>query len=294
MNFTIDTTDLDRVRRAYAQFSDRRFAAGLATALTRTAQAVQAAQRAEMLDVFDRPTDRTLGSVFVRPATAARLESVVGVADGSFSVGGLGRAPLNWLRWQISGGARTLKAFEKRLVSAGAMPDDFRAVPGKFARLDAFGNISGGQLRQIFSQLRIELSSGAKSTLPNVSGADRRLVAAAGRRSGFVGPLQRGSVADARRGVNRVDAAYRRAGGQFVAFPRGRGKLLPGIYQVRATAFGRSDPKPVIIYVRSALYEARRFDFPFVSQLAVQRHLPVEVKRAMEDQLRRWAAKYGG
>lgn len=294
MNFTIDTTDLERVRRSFEQFSDRRFAAGLATALTLTGKAVQQAQQAEMQDVFDRPTRWTLGSVYLRPASAARLEAVVGIMDNPFG----GRPPIKWLRWQIRGGLRTPTGLERRLMAAGAMPDDMRLVPGRFARLDAYGNISTGQIRQILSQLRIELSSGATSALPRVSGADRRLIARARRSSGFVGPISGSALKDARSRVNRVNAAYKRAGGQFVAFPLGRGKLRPGVYQVRdfggASGLGRSDPRPVLIFVSKAQYEAGRYDFDYVSQLAIRRHLPAQIDAAMADQLRRWQRKYGG
>jgi hypothetical protein len=291
MNFTIDTTDLERARRSFEQFSDRRFAAGMATALTLTGKAVQDAQQREMQDVFDRPTRWTLGAVYVRPASATRLEAIVGIMDNPFG----GRPPIKWLHWQIRGGLRTPTALERRLMSAGAMPDDMRMVPGRFARLDAFGNISTGQIRQILSQLRIELSSGAKSTLPRVSGADRRLIARARRSSGFVGPLSGTAVKNARAKVNRVDAAYRRAGGQYIALPYGRGKLRPGVYQVRDFGgAGRADPRPVLIFVSRAQYEAGRYDFDYVSELAIRRNLPAQVDAAMADQLRRWASKYQG
>jgi hypothetical protein len=168
---------------------------------------------------------------------------------------------------------RTPKAFERALMRAGAMPDDMRAVPGKFARLDAFGNISAGQIRQILSQLRIELSSGATSVLPRVLAADNKATTKAKQR--------------------RIASAYRRAGGQYVAFPRGRGKLRAGIYLVRFSGFGRADPQPVLIFVTKADYETGRYDFHYVSQLSVERNLPAQVDAAMQDQLRRWAAKQG-
>lgn len=270
MNFTIDTRDLEQARRSFSRFSDRRFNGGLATALTRTAQAVKLAQQAEMRDVFDRPSPYTLGAVFVDRARVDKLEARIGIAD---SPGGRGRAPIKYLRWQIGGGLRTPKAYESALIRAGAMPDDMRTVPGRFARLDAYGNISAGQVRQILSQLRIELSSGATSALPRVVPADNDATRKAKQR--------------------RIKAAYSRAGGQYVAFPNGRGKLRAGIYQVRSTAFGRTDPKPVLLFVTQAQYEAGRYDFDYVSRLAIERNLPREVDAAMADQLRRWADKYG-
>lgn len=268
MNFTIDTTDLRRAGSAFARFSDRRFNAGLATALTRTALAVQAAQQAEMRDVFDRPTRYTLQSVFVSPARADNLAARVGIKDDYTR-----RSPIKWLRWQIDGGTRTPKAFELLLMRSGAMPQGMVTVPGRAVRLDAFGNISTGQLRQILSQLRIEPTSGVTSTLPRITSAD--------------------TPASRKAKERRIKSAYQRAGGQYVAFPNGRGKLKPGIYQVRSTGFGRTDPKPVLVFVSKATYEAGRYDFDYVSQLAINRNLQREVDTAMAQQLKRWADKYG-
>jgi hypothetical protein len=284
MKYTIDTSELEKLRASFSVFSDRRFRAGLAQAATATAQAVRLDQQREMRDVFDRPTAFTLGQVYVRRADANNLTAEVGISDAPYRVG--------YLKWHVFGGQRTRTRFEKLLISAGAMPGDRYAVPGKFARLDAYGNISAGQIRQILSQLRIEPTQGATSALPRITAGDKRLVANARRGSGFVGPLSGSAVKDARARINRVNAAQRKAGGEFVAFPNGRGKLPPGIYQVRATAFGRSDPKPVIVFVTRARYEAGRLDFDYVSQISVARNLPAQVNAAMADQLRRWRAKY--
>ena len=86
----------------------------LATALTRTAVQVKAAQQAEMRDSFDRPTPYTLGAIFMTPATAASMVATVGVKDQASG----GRAPLAWLRWQIYGGLRRLTGFEKALINS--------------------------------------------------------------------------------------------------------------------------------------------------------------------------------
>jgi hypothetical protein len=285
MIYEIDTTDLERVRQSYAQFSDRRFAAGLATAPTAVAQGVREDEQREIRDVFDRPTPFALGQIYVQRATAASLQAEVGVSDWPFTVG--------FLKPHIFGGSRRLKRFERLLISAGAMPDDTFAVPGQFAKLDAYGNMSTGQLRQVLSQLRIEPTQGATSALPSVSGAERRMLRNARPGSGFVGPMSASARKTAQAKLRRVETAYRRAGGRFVAFPYGRGKLPPGIYQITQFArLGRSDPRPILIFVTRAMYEAQRFDFFYVSKLGVQRRLGPAVDAAMADQLRRWAAKY--
>lgn len=272
--------DTSQVMRAAAQVADLpkrvRFAA--VKAITATAKAVQEAEQREMRDVFDRPTPYTLGSLFVRPATMDMPQATVGLKD---NVAG-SRSAVSWLRWQIYGGLRTMTALERRLVSAGAMPNDMRAVPGRFARLDAFGNMSTGQIRQMLSQLRIELSTGATSALPNLSTEERSALKQS-KVSGMkaLTNRQQSFAKDAVAKQRRITSAYKRAGGQFVAFPYGRGKLLPGIYQVRATAFGRTDPKPVMIFVTRASYEAGRFDFHYVADLTVRRQLQVNIDAAM-------------
>lgn len=257
MNPTIDITSLQRVVDELKEWPKQaRFATALA--LTRTAQQVQKAEVAEMRDSFDRPNPFTLRSVFLQGAKPGNLQAVVGIKDNSQSQG---REAIQWLRWQIYGGLRTMTGYEKLLRGAGAIPGDMRAVPGKFAKFDSYGNVSRGQLVQILSQLRIDTYSGSTRSLPTLQFDDNRKTLLAKR-----GTIRR---------------AYRRAGGQYVAFPNGRGKLAPGIYQVRATAFGRTDPKPVLIFVKHAAYE-KRFDFYGAARFAIQRHLPVEMRRAVD------------
>ncbi|MEY2685806.1 MAG: hypothetical protein RL375_4 [Pseudomonadota bacterium] len=260
MRIEIDTKAIDEAVRQVAELPKQlNFATALA--LTRTAQRVADAERAEMRDSFDRPTPFTLGAVFVRPAKPSNPEAIVGIKNDS----GGARPPVNWLRWQIYGGLRTQTAYERLLVGNGAMRNSDRMVPGRFARLDAFGNISRGQLVQILSQLRIESSTGSARGLPRLAFEDTKR--------------------DRNRKKGVIRRAYQRAGGQYVAFPNGRGKLLPGIYQVRATAFGRSDPRPVLIFVSKASYEAGRFDFEYTARTAVQRHLQAEVQAAVAQTL---------
>ncbi len=269
---TIDATELQTKLIEPLNGSDLRVRNAVATALTRTAIAARDAERAEMLDVFDRPTPFTLGSLFVKPAEGAKVlntlvnnpgggqslvpaglggvEAVMGLKD---NVGGA-RPAFSWLRWHIKGGLRTQTAYERRLTAAGAMRSDQRAVPGRFARLDAFGNISRGQLVQILSQLRIDSSSGSTRSLPRIL------------------PTDNDKTQRAKRGTIR--RAYNRAGGQFFALPNGRGKLPPGIYQARQFANGRSDPRPILLFVSRAQYEAERFDFFYVAELTIRRELP--------------------
>jgi hypothetical protein len=252
MRLTFDTSAIQRQLIDPLLGSPQRLRNAVATALTRTAIAVREAQRAEMRDVFDRPTPFTLGSLFVQPASGDQAvpEARVGIKD---NVGGA-RSAWSWLRWQVLGGMRTNTAFERKLIAAGAMRDGDRMVPGRYAKRDAFGNVSRGQLVQILSQLRIDSTIGSTRSLPRLDFNDRKI--------------------DRNRKLRSIRAAYKRAGGQYLALPNGsaRGKLLPGIYLV--DRFNRQDILPVLIFVSKAQYEARRFDFSYVAELAIQRNLP--------------------
>ncbi len=281
MKVTFDASQIDALTARLQGLPDR---AGrtVRTALTRTGQQVLKAEVKEMRDVFDRPTPYTLNGLFLRPATASEPEAIVGIkGDGA-------RPAIKYLRWQIYGGNRTLKAFEKALVAGGAMRSSDRAVPGKFAKLDSFGNVSAGQIVQILSQLRIDTTVGSTRSLPRLTSGDRAVLrqTAAFKQRRLTGPVNRSDAKLAQAKVRRIKSAYTRAGGQFVAFPNGRGKLLPGVYQIRQFAAGRADPKPVLIFVPRASYEAERFDFFYTAQLAVERSLPQEIERAFDETLK--------
>jgi hypothetical protein len=228
----------------------------LATALTRTAVQVKAAQQAEMRDSFDRPTPYTLGAIFMTPATAASMVATVGVKDQASG----GRAPLAWLRWQIYGGLRRLTGFERALVRAGAMDGGDRSVPAAYAKLDAFGNLSRGQMAQVLSQLRVETGRlGSSRTLPTFVFGD--------------------SKADRNRKRNAMVSQYRRAGGEFLALPYGRGKLKPGLYLI--DRFNRKDVQPVLRFVSKAAYQPGLYDFFGSARYVIDRELQPQVSRAV-------------
>lgn len=260
------TSNIDEVRKQFAEFSDRRFAASMATALTRTAVQVRDAVQAEMPRVLDRPTPYTLRQLRYVPARADRLAAAVGfnvvnVTDerGStiaFRELGPGETPAGkYLTPQIEGGTRRLKRLEVALRAVGALPDGWLAVPGQGANLDAYGNVSRGQVVQVLSQLRIQLVAGSNR---NMSG-------------------------DARKQI----AAQRKAGGRFFVVNPGQGKLQPGIYQ---REFIGRNITPVFIFVRSANYK-RRFDFDGLSRRVADATLPQEIDRALAESLSRLRAR---
>ena len=266
MRITIES-NVDELRAKFAEFSDRRFKAALATGLTRTAVQVRNVVQAELPRVLDRPTPYTMRQLRYVPATADRLASAVGFnvvsvqdergATIGFRDLGPGETPAGkYLTPQIEGGQRRAKRLEEALRAAGALPPGWRVVPGQGAPLDAYGNVSRGLVVQVLSQLRIQLVAGSNRNLSQ----------------------------DKRRSI----AAQRKAGGRFfVVQPGQRGKLQPGIYQ---REFIGRNIAPIFIFVRSASYR-QRFDFDGISRREADRVLPQEIDRALSESLQRLRAR---
>ena len=117
-----------------------------AMALTRTAQAIPAAMGREAGSVFDRPRPFTTGAgaMYVKSATKQSLTAEAGYKD----------IQARYLKWQIGGGARVQKGFERALAGLGLLPAGYLTTPGEGIKLDAFGNIPRAQLAQILGQLK--------------------------------------------------------------------------------------------------------------------------------------------
>jgi hypothetical protein len=173
-----------------------------------------------------------------------------------------------------------VKRFEKALKAAGAMPYGWQSVPAAGARLDAYGNMSRGQIAQILSQVGTELTAGYTRTLPRLRGDED---------------------AKAKRQIqNKRRRAFGRAGGQYVAIPRRKGKLAAGIYLAQARDFGarwglgRSGRlTPVLIFVRATTYRPR-FDFYGTVQESVAQTLPRHYSQAIAEHAARVAAANRG
>ena len=219
-----------------------------ALALTRTAQFVQRKIREEIPRVFDRPTPFTLNSTYVQPATKQRLYSMVLIRE---QVNGR-VAPIRYLQPQIYGGTRGRKSFEQRLIAAGRMPPNTYVVPGRAAPLDRYGNISGGQIQRILSDLQAQFD-----------------------------PTQNTPARGAR--------GRRRNRGSFYFStwpPRPRVQhLKPGIYLRTPEGL-----KPIMMFVRRANYRRRLRYFEIADQTARMR-FPIEfslaLRRAIETSRRR-------
>lgn len=162
---TIDVrADVAALTRSLNDVQRKQIPFATALALTRTAFSARDDVKAEMARVFDRPTPFTLNSVFAKPATKDKLEYRVFLRDEAFK----GTAPAEYLQPQIEGGSRTPKRFERAIQRGGILSRGRLAVPGKRARLNAYGNQPRGQITKILSQLRA-----SPDPLQNATGSKR-------------------------------------------------------------------------------------------------------------------------
>jgi hypothetical protein len=231
---------------AFVQAGKKQLTSATRVALNRTADKAVKAEQHEMRDVFRSPTPYTLSSVRMKPATSASLAATVELKDDATKA----TPATRFLAPQMQGGPRGQKRFERALQSVGAMPVGYRAVPGQAARLDAYGNMSRGQIVQILAYFRAFPEAGYKANMTDQGRA--KLARGTKRRQGFT---------------------------YFVGRP---GDRLPlGIYQ--RFSFGAGGAvKPVLLFVRSAVYQ-ERFDFGYVVETTVKKEFPAEFKQAMVD-----------
>lgn len=227
------------IRQAVRHLDDlqrRKVPVAMQRALIGTAKVVRDAEIAEAQRVFHNPTRWTLGSIKVGPQQNFSIK--VGVLDPD----GFYRRANKYLHVQIQGGTRQHKAFESALTRAGVMPNGWYAVPGQGAKLDAYGNMGPGQIKQIMSWFNVA--------------------------SPFAGSTQ--NMTDATRARRRKGTKKNRGFEYFAAMPgertgrrswiNGRRQnLQPGIYQRTYFGFG-SAIKPVLIFVPRVSYR-KRFDF---------------------------------
>ncbi len=188
-----------------------------AYALTKTAQEIKAAEVELMAQVFDRPTRFTLNALYVRPATKRDLRAYVEFKEGFGSI-----PAWRYLGPQVEGGARAKKSHERALERAGLLRSDEFVVPGKGAKLDAYGNMKGPEITRILAQL---------------------------------GAAEHGAGYQANMTARSKKRNVRKAGGRYFVL-RDRG-APNGVY-FRKT--GSRELTPIMIFVRAPHY-AKRFPF---------------------------------
>lgn len=164
MPFTL-RSNLDQMMSQFSEKVRARLPLAGAIAINKTLAEVKPAVVEEMTQVFDRPTPYTLNSVYSKGATPASQEGTVWLKDDF--LGGGSHPATEYLIPEIEGGVRAEKRSEYILRAAGVLPPGLSAIPGDRATLDAYGNISRGQVQAILSYLRLsDTVSGRTSNRP--------------------------------------------------------------------------------------------------------------------------------
>jgi len=252
MKLTIDTRELDRLRKSIAGFSERRLKAVVATALTRTAKSRRGKWTQQLASELDRPTPRTTNAAGFTSASATKLEATV------FLKGGGQGTPAEYLRAQEMGGLRLLKKFEQALTAAGAMPSGYFTVPGQAAVRDSYGNVSRGQLVAVIRSLGEQYSPGYQRVISKSTARKLQSQARHGRKYVAVRPEE-----------------------------STRAKVSPGIYERMADG----SRKAIFLFKKTVTYKQRLHLTDAQAMRDIQRDLQQEVDRALSESLARLAAK---
>lgn len=223
-------------------FADAEKAVGFAktVALTRTAKATAAFLGREIDRVFDRPVPFTRNAVTWLWAEKGVREAVR-VFIRYFA--GKGVPAAKYLRAEIFGGPRRQKRSE--IALRPKMGNRGYWVPGPGITLDAYGNVPGGTIRRIISDLQL---------------------------AGEVGYLANRTARSQKRNKRYAKERY------FVPAPGS--KLAPGVWVRRGG--NRGSIAPALLFVTETNYEPR-FDFFGKGRAFAEATFPVEFANAVRE-----------
>ncbi len=143
MNISVQS-NISEVMPKLAQFTSKQAPFAIAKALTSTAKLVQSEISGQLPSVFDRPNPFTRRAFAIKPANKATLEAFVFAKDKQ----------ARYLKFQVQGGGRRVKGFEKRFGGevAGQRPSSLTLVPGKAIKRDQFGGVSLATIKRMSTE----------------------------------------------------------------------------------------------------------------------------------------------
>jgi hypothetical protein len=235
------TFDPSSIQRAFTNMA-RQIPTATSMALNSTARVVEKELKKTMYSIFDRPTPFVMDSLRTILSSEQNLQAKVWFKN----------PPNMWdkehyLAPQVYGGSRPFKRFEHLLQTnahvSKSLPRGWFAVPGPAARMDAYGNMSRGQLVQLLSAMKAFSESGYRMN----------------RRDKGMGGRARNNL-------------------QYVVIQPGRGsKLKPGVW-LRGPNNSLSQ---VLAFVPSVSYR-KRLSFFEIAQRVMEREMPGQFDRAMQ------------
>jgi len=157
MNLNVTVQGIDEVREQFKHLlpSQIRFSALVAT--DRMAEQTQSRMYAEMHRVFDRPTPYTMNALKIKRPSMQDMTAEVGFKESWAA------RSTRYLNPQVEGGTRPPKIFEMFIQERattfnlrggyGVYPRGTTFAPARGARINAYGNMSSGQIQQILAGL---------------------------------------------------------------------------------------------------------------------------------------------
>lgn len=294
VQFTVDSSGIDKASKALAMLIGQ-YEWVTARAMTTAAKAAKAKIAA---DVFPRiqggPTNWTQRGLIASFASPKNLTSQVGFNYGGkekFSESGQaafkrGGVPAGrYMEVLARGGDRRPKSTELGLRRAGVIgPGQFITpnAKGKGARINAQGNVSGGNYQQILSRLRA-LPEGSSQNAPRGRGADPRSRSAKGRASVDYFMLRREGGNPSRWQLGAEPSAIVLRAGRGPKGGTGKGSGRPGRPQ---TVGYKRGFKAAFNVVDQPNYE-RRFPIQSIALREYQRVFPTAWKAGLEAEMRR-------
>lgn len=242
--------NFDELRRRFGEIKERSLPYAVMNALNDTAEIAKSDVKVAMPKVFDRPVPWTVGGVYINKASVKRAKpfAEVGLA-GDNETRTFAKTPAGkYLQPEIEGGPRRLLASERALQRVGVMPSGTFWMPGKAARIDAYGNQSVGQIIQMMSFIKAFTEQGYSANI-----TDKKK-----------GKMWKGN--------RKQPVAY------FIGRPGG-GKLPLGIYERKLIGQGITAIHPIAIFTKAPNYKPR-FAFRSIVRDAFNRYFPLAMSRA--------------
>lgn len=142
--------------------SPKQFKYASKVAINKVAEDVRFVLQNEMIRVFDRPTQYTINSLFIRYARLETQEAFVSFKQaGSSNAGSAGR----YLLSEVYGGAREAKRSERTLEALGFKgAGDLFLTPASGAKLDANGNVPRRKWEEVIAFFKANRGDAFSST----------------------------------------------------------------------------------------------------------------------------------
>jgi hypothetical protein len=236
---TVDMRELESQVNALTEQAKRQIPFAASQAINKAAVRAKKVLPDKARDVFNRPKPFTAGpgATYIKRATKGTLTAEIGFKN----------IQARYMQYQIAGGTRRQKGFEKALQGMGALPPGWIATPGPGAPMDAFGNIRAKEL----SAMLMSLKRGIGQYRTSGRGRNRR---------------------------TRLEAF-------FVVSPtlpdRRTAHLAPGVWKRIGTGQA-SRIVPWLLFAPSATYHDKPFEFEKYVHEIVEAHLVEDFKAAFD------------